>query len=407
MEDRYNKALQLLDSIGLRLLQEGELKEIAEAYQHDLLNGLQSKHSSLQMLPTYLTLSESKHVYNNTNALVIEIGGTNIAAAKVIIDSEDTPVVEKWDYYKGKLGRTLFYTTDDFFEEIFFHIDFLLKGEIPPALGIIYSFPGKTIQTAYGIDMVSSNKLPKDFIIPGIDKEPVGSLFIQAMKKNYNVPESVKIVVLNDTSAVLLSDVEAAVGCVLGTGFNIAIAVDKQIINSESGGFSQIPQYEISSFIDQQSTNPGKQLAEKQISGLYLGLLFKRTTNVLEQKQLLNTSRHFMTTEDISRILETEKLDFISDSIDNQILQEVAKRLAIRSAQITGTMIGTIMKTFEGDFTQNDIPVPIEGSVFWGIPAYPEHCKKFAEKLVPDKTITFLNIDNAGMIGAARAVLQL
>lgn len=398
--NHYRNAVRFLDTIGLKLLSETELVKLSEDYNKDLLYGLEHKPTSLQMLQTSLVISGDHVLPNNKEVLVIEIGGTNLYAARVIVGNNNSA------YYEGKLGRRIFKNTDDFFSEIISQIDHLLSNTFPYAIAIIYSFPGKEKKTKYGIDILSPKELTKDFIIPEIEKEPVGLSLINSLKKNYEVPEDIKIVVLNDTLAVLFAQPNAYIGGVLGTGFNVAIAVNKKIYNTESGGFSKVPTYEIAEYIDNKSNNPGKAIAEKQISGLYLGQALQRVVEKLEAEKILIKKFPFaFTAKSMSVLLQNEDTKLRPEINDNKILKEVAMRLSVRSAQIVGTMIGTIIKTFPQDFIDSRVSIPIEGSVFWGIPQYVLFCKKYAEKVCWDKSINFVNIENAGIKGAARAAL--
>ena len=83
----------------------------------------------------------------------------------------------------------------------------------------------------------------------------------------------------------------------------------------------------------------------------------------------------------------------------------IPTRLSRRSAQIVGTMVGTSMLTFPNQFITSQIKVPVEGSLFWGIPGYHEIATNVASE-ISGKEVQFINIENAGRISAAVAALS-
>ncbi|MBI1862782.1 hypothetical protein HYS00_01540, partial [Candidatus Microgenomates bacterium] len=52
----------------------------------------------------------------------------------------------------------------------------------------------------------------------------------------------------------------------------------------------------------------------------------------------------------------------------------------------------------------NEIAVPIEGSLFWGAPGYVDAATRAASE-ASGKTVKFVNIPNAGRLGAGIAAL--
>ncbi len=401
----------LVDKIGLTIFSENDLLQISKKYKQELQSGLQKEKSSLQMLPTHLKRVHHTKLIPGEEAIVIEIGGTHIYGARVIINKYAKPVLVKQGkndiFFKKKINRNIFANPLDFFEHVLAQLDGLF-GKIPHAIAIIYSFPGTSLKKAYGIDLVSSEKLPKDFIIPGISKLPIGKTLLTFINEKYPIG-SVPLVVLNDTPAVMLADKMAAIGGVLGTGFNLAITVKEYIYNTESGSFFHIPLSPIVMHIDEKSNNPGGGIAEKQISGLYLGQTFQRVIELYVEQGIL--PKHFQATYSsghVSHILRFKRLPNQQDNYEmyNELFYEIAQRITKRSAQLVGTMIGTIIVTFPKEFPKKRVIIPIEGSVFWGVPFYRDQVSMYAQEIC-HKRITFVRISKAGVKGAAVAALTV
>lgn len=161
-------------------------------------------------------------------------------------------------------------------------------------LGFTFSFP--LVQKGLKVGILE--RWTKGFSCDGVIGQDVVTLLRKAIKKREGL--SVKIVaVLNDTTGTLMScafeDNECKIGLIVGTGTN-GCYVEKQfeaelfdepdrgsgivIINMESGAFGDDgaldfcrTEYDIE--VDKASINPGRQLHEKMISGMYLGELVR------------------------------------------------------------------------------------------------------------------------------------
>lgn len=69
-------------------------------------------------------------------------------------------------------------------------------------------------------------------------------------------------------------------------------------------------------------------------------------------------------------------------------------------------MIGAYVQKFNDYFPEEEIAVPIEGSIFWKIPIYKELVDKYALKASGNRHFKFAHIEHAGIIGAAAAALN-
>ena len=173
-------------------------------------------------------------------------------------------------------------------------------------------------------------------------------------------------------------------------------------MNTESGGFALNRINRFAEILDRQSGNPGKQLVEKQVSGLYLGLQMQQIILDLQHNGLLDSNfTNNLSAKDISNLL-------VYNGSDKQLLtlKNASTRLRDRSAQLAGIIIGTIITTFPDIFSTDVIDIPIEGSLFWHMPGYKDIVTNVIQRL-SGKDIYFPNIENAGRLGAAVAALSL
>ncbi len=146
-----------------------------------------------------------------------------------------------------------------------------------------------------------------------------------------------------------------------------------------------------------------KKAKVKQIAGLYLGKQMKLiATRLAENGLILPFPIESITSTTISQLLQLETIDQGSVTV---VLRRAAQHLRDRSAQILGVMIATAIKTFPDQFPENTIKIPIEGSLFWNVPGYVDKAREVSERL-SQKRVEFLNIENAGRIGAAVAALS-
>ena len=375
------KPTDVLKDPGFRRLTPDEEKAVSLAYRHDLLAGLQGKPSDLPMFPSLLSPVDLTTLKEGKQALVIEIGGTNVYATRIFPHGGKVKIEGS---VQEAMGQTTFENVDDFFSVISSKLDPMLQGGAPDTIGIIYSFPGNIIQTNNGIDVMSPEVLTKELVIPGISENPVGESLLAFLSKTYGFLKSTPIVVSNDTVGVAMSD-GAKIGGVVASGFNLAVTTTDGLVNTESGGFNKIPTHQLVEKIDEESVNRGKYFSEKQIAGTYLGKQFA-----------LATERHDLDATEISRVLNDGKADGE---------YKVAKILRDRSTQLVGIMIGTAIKTFPDVFTERLVNVPIEGSLFWRMPQYVERTQATAER-ISGSEINFVNIPYAGRVGAGVAALS-
>ncbi|CAH8313135.1 unnamed protein product [Eruca vesicaria subsp. sativa] len=289
----------------LRVLEEdcatpiGKLRQVADAMTVEMHAGLASEGGSkLKMLISYVDNLPSGDEHGFFYAL--DLGGTNFRVMRVLLGGKQDRVV-KQEFEEVSIPPHLMTGGSD---ELFNFIaealakfvategeDFHLPAGRQRELGFTFSFPVRQTSLSSGTLI----KWTKGFSIEDtVGQDVVGEL-IKAMERvglDMNVTALV-----NDTVGTLAGgryynpDVVAAV--ILGTGTNAAYverahAIPKwqgllpksgeMVINMEWGNFrsSHLPLTEYDHLLDFESLNPGEQILEKIISGMYLGEILRR-----------------------------------------------------------------------------------------------------------------------------------
>ncbi|XP_057967363.1 hexokinase-1-like [Malania oleifera] len=276
-----------------------KLKQVADAMTVEMHAGLASEGGSkLKMLISYVdnlpTGDENGLFY------ALDLGGTNFRVLRVQLGGKDLHVV-KQEFEEVSIPPHLMVgTSDALFDYIAAALEKFVATEgeglhVSPGkqreLGFTFSFPVRQLSISSGTLI----KWTKGFSIDDtVGQDVVGEL-TKAMERT-GLDMRVTALV-NDTIGTLAGgryyskDVIAAV--ILGTGTNAAYverahAIPKwhgplpksgeMVINMEWGNFrsSHLPLTEYDHALDAESLNPGEQIFEKIISGMYLGEIVRR-----------------------------------------------------------------------------------------------------------------------------------
>lgn len=211
------------------------------------------------------------------------------------------------------------------------------------------------------------------------------------------------------------------IGVILGTGSNACYVEkvrnaelfnkagktndDKVIINTEWGAFGDLGSLEFirTSYdreVDEHSINPGNQLFEKMLSGMYLGelvrlVLVKLATDGLifngKVSKQLNTSQQFFT-KFVSEIESeaTESIDVVREiladvGVENPSDQDcvnvryICELVSRRSAHLVSAALATLILKM-GD---PDITIGVDGSVYRFHPRVHDLMTKKIQELIP------------------------
>lgn len=425
-------AQSYFQEIGLETPETDVLVHAAEQFARELESGGQSKDpsSSLLMIDTQLMPPNPEYLKSRSGkeVLVIEYGGSNVRIAVGKIDEQGQPGFASFakdgsKKIEGRLSKSAFSSPDDLYTEIFRLIDategVILPETCPESIGIIWSFPGYAARTEYGVDVTSPNELTKGISVQGMDQVMVGSSLVSALRERYYPDTDIhpKIAVLNDTPAVLFSYVpenkgENQIGVVDGTGFNIALMANSTTYNLEAGSFSGIPLPPYADALETRYDNAGKDLAEKQCSGKYVGDQFDALTQSLIDKAMISGVKSAkLDGRDMDQLLIGNKT-FIEQKLghtltrdEHMILTDLATRLRNRAAVVVGLLVGMSIRTFSDGFGDS-VTVPVEGAFFIKTPGLSEIAAVIASS-VAGKPVEFAQGENLGIKGAVAAAATL
>merc|ERR1719260_455088 len=267
----------------------------------------QHENAAVKCFPTYVkALPNGKE---RGKFLSLDLGGTNFRVIFMELTKDKEFMMDSKifaipaDIMTG-LGTELFDHIASCLAE--FVKDRKLEMETLP-LGFTFSFPCKQ----EGLAKASLVRWTKGFNCEGVEGEDVVALLNQALDKRGDVKIDV-CAILNDTTGCLMScawkDNRCRIGLILGTGTNACYLEDiknietlKQedfpgqehmVINTEWGAFGDNGELNFiktkwDENVDEMSVNPGKQIYEKMISGMYMGELIRQVLVDLMKDDLI------------------------------------------------------------------------------------------------------------------------
>jgi hexokinase len=261
----------------------------------EMERGLRGRSSSLAMLPAYIKPVSAAPI--GKKVIALDAGGTNFRAALVRFEENGKAVADdtQKSFMPGTKGRM---SPEQFFDHLASLTAPLLEKEPNvQGIGFTFSYPMEMTKDHDGVLIAFS----KEIDAPEVIGKAIGEGLREALCRRGVKPPD-KIVILNDTAAILLAGlvqvkesvyqgkdlygIEASpvVGFILGTGFNTAYPEKKipkigfdsdkaQVVVCESGGF--MPRYlgRLDKEYDASTKNPGVFWQEKVSAGAYIGPL--------------------------------------------------------------------------------------------------------------------------------------
>jgi hexokinase len=350
----------------------------------------------------------------------------------------------------GTLGPV---SAKTFFDNIAEIISPLIKKSSEPikGIGFCFSYPMEITKEADGILLAFSKEVNAPEVIgKAIGRELKEALYRQKIK----APE--RIVLLNDTTATLLSGVSGIKGCggleqskgccgvqpgpvigfILGTGINTAYPETKipkigfdsdipQIVVCESGNFAHRYMGLLDREYDQTTNCPGKYTLEKAAAGAYLGPLnfhiykqaikdglikFKRSAEFLSlpalQTKDLDAWQYAPLAREgpISEFFDKDEKDAIKSLV--YLSSIITKRGALLSAAVVA---GVVEKTGAGFDPFAPVRITVEGTTFMiykGLrPALESWLHLMLNKNKP-RSYSITPVEQASLFGAAVAALS-
>lgn len=391
-----------LSSLKLDL---SDLKEVRSSLAEKIRQGLPSGRGEIAALPTFLFPPQPKQ---DSQALVIDIGGTNLRAAVVEISSSGTvrfsrpptirPLELEWESAKDFFGVQA-------------ELALSLKPPDNLPLGYCFSYPSRALPGGDAVHL----QWNKELRVPGVIGKKLGNLLREALvARGYTVP---RVRVLNDTVAALLGGdltyrrqygFASLIGLIVGTGTNLSAyfptsqlgqrvpaklqGMGPMAVNLESGNFHPPHLSDFDEELDAGRDDAGEQRMEKAVSGRFLPQLF---TYIREGR----TSPPYPETREIFRLAQTPEAEGA----------ETARLLVNRSADLVAGALAGLIDTLE---TGGKIGILTEGGVINKNPDYRERIRHRLAELLgddPDRPNRFelLQLENLNLIGAAAAAGQI
>ncbi|KAJ3097266.1 hexokinase A [Phlyctochytrium planicorne] len=413
--DEVPECLARLDK--LFSIQGDKLNQICRHMVVEMKKGLQDDHQTLKMIPSHVT---SRPNGTETGSyLALDLGGSNFRVCEVTLEGNGIARMRQRKYtvsdeLKTGDGAKLF----DFFADCV--VAFLEEIETSATkgkerkLGFTFSFP---------VSQSSINKgtlitWTKGFHASGVEGKDVVDL-LQAAFHRKNTKINVTALV-NDTTGTLISHAYLSpntyVGVILGTGTNAAYVeslnnipklkdapagATEMIINMEWGAFDNeniilpLTQYDVR--LDRESVNPGQQIFEKAISGMYLGEIVRlvlldliktgeifggRGSSVLETRYAFETANmsrierdHTMDLSDTKTVLEDLLKVPRTTRADRLIVRAICELVGKRAARLSAAGIAAIVTKIN---RLDGCVIAIDGSLF---ELYPHFANRMRDAL--------------------------
>ncbi|KAK7245466.1 hypothetical protein RIF29_40312 [Crotalaria pallida] len=421
-----------------------KLRKIGDAMEVEMNAGLASEGASkLKMLITFvdkLPTGDEKGLF-----YALDLGGTNFRTLRVHLGGKEKGVVNIESEEVSIPPHLMTGSSHELFDFIASSLAKFVSSEPeefhpPPGrqreLGFTFSFPVKQTSIASGTLI----KWTKGFNIEDVVGEDVVGELTKSLEK---IGLDMRIAALvNDTVGTLARarfiNQDVVAGVILGTGTNAAYvershAIPKwhgpqpksgeMVINMEWGNFrsSYLPLTEYDQALDAESLNPGEQIFEKMISGMYLGDIVRRALLKMAEEAdffgdtvppklripfILRTpdmsAMHHDTSPDLkvvgSKLMDILEIHDTSLKV-RKLVVELCDVVAIRGARLAAAGLFGILKKIGRDTVkvgekQRSV-IAMDGGLF-------EHYTKFRtclestlEELLGDKAAETISIEHS------------
>uniref|UniRef100_A0A4W6EN26 Hexokinase-2 n=1 Tax=Lates calcarifer TaxID=8187 RepID=A0A4W6EN26_LATCA len=379
--------------------------------------------AAIKMLPTFVRSTPDGT--EQGEFLSLDLGGSNfrVLLVRVMADGEQKVEMESQIY---AIPEHLMRGSGS---ELFDHIadclsNFLEKMGIKDKklpLGFTFSFPCQ--QTKLDESVLVS--WTKGFKASGVEGQDVVSLLRKSIKKRGDFDIDI-VAVVNDTVGTMMTcgydDHHCEIGLIVGTGTNACYMEQmrnlelldgdegRMCVNTEWGAFGDDGALEdlrtdIDREIDAGSLNPGKQLFEKMISGMYMGELVRLILVRMAKEHLLfqgKTTAELLTTGSFNTkciyAIESDKLVFIAEQVlrglgldpsveDCIATQRVCQIVSTRAAHLCAATLAAVLRQVRDNKAAEKL--------------FSRRLHKMVRRLVPDCDVRFLQSQDGSGKGAA------
>ncbi len=380
------------------------MRKITEGFQRDMAKGLAGDESSLKMIPAYAGMPTGKE---KGRFIALDLGGTNFRVLEVMLRGNRT--VGRANIMKFTLDKKhIMGSAELFFDFLAESVKiFLRKQKLPEAamvkMGFTFSFPIQQTGIASGILICWT----KGFNAAGVIGNDVVKLLDEAFLRKGVINVNISALA-NDTVGTLVAksyeDPRCDVGVIIGTGTNACYPEElskikkwpgrngkkaRMIINIEWGNFNKLASTSFDRQLDEESDNPGQQILEKMVSGMYLGeivrlILYDLASEgslscglipLLVRKGAFETEYMSIIEGDgtpglkiVGRLLGA--LGMYRQSLkDRRIFKKVCESVSRRGARICASCIAAIVTKMDPHLS-NKHTIAIDGSVFEKHPTF-------------------------------------
>uniref|UniRef100_A0A3B5M7Z5 Hexokinase-2 n=1 Tax=Xiphophorus couchianus TaxID=32473 RepID=A0A3B5M7Z5_9TELE len=420
-------------------LSDKTLMELSVRFRREMDKGLcrdTNPTAAVKMLPTFVRSTPDGT--EQGEFLALDLGGSNFRILLVKVKGNGDQKVEMESQIYDIPELVMRGSGSELFDHIADCLaNFLEKMGIKDKklpLGFTFSFPCQ--QTKLDESVLIS--WTKGFRLSGVEGKDVVSLLRKSIKKRGDFDTDI-MAVISDTVGTMMTcgfdDRHCEIGLIVGTGTNACYMEQmrnlqlmdgdegQMCVNTEWGAFGDDGALEdlrtdIDREIDAGSLNPGKQLFEKMISGMYMGELVRLILVKMAREQLLfqgQTTPQLLTSGRFSTnyiyAIESDKLVFKAlrslgldpSAEDCAATRRICQIVSTRAAHLCASALAAVMRQIRDNKAAEKlrITIGVDGSVYKGHPEFPRKLNKMVRRLVPDCDVRFLQSQHGSGKGAA------
>ncbi|XP_026528610.1 putative hexokinase HKDC1 [Notechis scutatus] len=432
--DRYLYQMRLSDDI---------LHDVMTRFQAEMVKGLgrdTNPTAAVKMLPTFVrSLPDGSE---KGEFLALDLGGSKFKVLHVKVAEEGKQHVQMDSQFYPTPKEIIQGSGTDLFQYVadcladFMETKDIKYKKLP--LGFTFSFPCRQKKLEEGVLL----SWTKHFKLRGVQQTDVVNNLCKALRKHKDVDIEV-LALVNDTVGTMMTcgydDQRCEVGVIIGTGTNACYMEEmsnidlvegdegRMCINTEWGAFGDDASLEdirteFDKEIDSGSINPGKQLFEKMISGLYLGELVRFILLKMARKGLLFNgklstalctkgkieTRHVAAMEKNKEGLRNTKeilkeLGLDPSEEDCIAVQHVCTIVSFRSANLCATALAAILTRLRENkkLLRLRTTVGIDGTLYKTHPHFSRILQETVKELAPQCDVTFMLSEDGSGKGAA------
>ncbi|XP_012775899.3 hexokinase HKDC1 [Maylandia zebra] len=436
--DRFLHAMRLHDD---------QLIDISARFQAEMKKGLSAESSAaaaVKMLPTHVRSTPDGS--EKGQFLALDLGGSKFKVLQVKVregmgvrkggvEMEEKIYPMSKELFNGRAPELFDHVSESLKD--FLHVKNISLDKKHP-LAFTFSFPCEQTRLDKGL-LLSWSKNCRARGLQGKD-------VVQALREAIDRTGGMDIEVLamvNDTVATMMTcgfdDQYCDVGLIIGTGTNACYMEElrhvdlvegdegRMCVNTEWGGFGDdgaLSDYitEFDQDVDATSINPGKQIFEKMVSGMYLGELVRLVVlKMAKLGQLFDglvpdalrtkgkiTTAHVAAMEEYKNGLKNTRdilveLGLNPSQDDCVAVQHVSTIVSFRSSNLVAAGLAAILTRIKQNrhLRALRITVGVDGTVYKTHPQYAKRLHKVVRRLLPECQVRFVLSDSGSSKGAA------